>query len=522
MREGRSQKLFPVVALFPRSLRAKFILVLVVVQVVVMGLVTLVVEQRQRDTILHESRQRALSLATSLAALSEGYLLSYNFVKLEQTAEQMAAREPNVAYVIIHLHNGQVATYSGYPEKQGQVLEDAVSQRALQAESPFVQEIATAAVGGKGYDVTIPVFAQGGTRKWGTIRIGFSLAHALGEIRKTSQGLVLLGLIAILLETGGAMLLAMRISKPIRQLVTSVNEVARGNYDYSIAVTSRDEVGHLAQRFEEMRKALRLHVTSLAEETRRLEWTNRTLRETQNQLVQYEKLAAVGKLAARVAHEVNNPLAIIKTSFYMLNEKLPTEDPSKEELVIIKEELDRIARIIRQLLDFARPQSDITTLHVNDTIQNLVKFVEKDLLEHHIRVVLSFSSEQPVVWIAPDHFKQVLLNLIKNAQEAMPTGGTLAIATAVRQGEVLISVADDGVGIAETHLRSIFEPFFSTKKHGEGMGLGLAVSDNIVKSYGGAIAVESQLAKGTVFHIALPATSANVVRRELQREWQSA
>jgi signal transduction histidine kinase len=486
--------------------------VIVVVQFTVMGLVTFVVEKRQQAIIMQESQGRAQTLATNLAALSEGYLLSYNFIKLVQLAEK-TAEEQDVAYAVIHLHNGQVAAFSGHPEKQGSTLSDAISRRALFTEKLLIQEITTVDVGGRGYDVSLPVFAQGGTRKWGTVRIGFSLVRAIDEIHKTRNDLILLGIVAVVLGTGGAIFLAIRISKPIQQLVTGVEEVAKKNYDHTIAVTSGDEIGHLARRFEEMRVALRLHVTGLAEEKRRLERANQTLKETQDQLIQQEKLAAVGKLAARVAHEINNPLAIIKTSFEILEGEPPGETPA-EDLLVIKEEIDRIARIVRQLLDFSRPPSDVMALSVNDLIQQLIKFMEKGLTKHNVRVILELSAEEPMVQISPDHLKQVLLNLVKNAQEAMPTGGTLRIRTARYQGKVTISVIDNGVGIAEAHLRSLFEPFFSTKKPGEGMGLGLSVSYSLIKSYGGLIEPESRLGHGSMFRIVLTEYAPHI-------EWES-
>jgi sensor histidine kinase regulating citrate/malate metabolism len=139
------------------SLRAKFITVIVLVQLSVMGLVTVVIEHRQQATILTEARKRAVSLATHLAALSEGYILSYNFVKLEQTVEQVAAEE-DVTYAIIQLHNGKVAAYSAHPERQGYVLNDPVSQRALQADKPFIQVASTTELNGEGYDVAIPIW----------------------------------------------------------------------------------------------------------------------------------------------------------------------------------------------------------------------------------------------------------------------------------------------------------------------------------------------------------------------------
>jgi len=494
----------PLLNLFHSSLRAKFIGVIVLVQLCLMGLGTMVIEQRQHDILLKESRKRAFALASHLAALSEGNLLTYNFIKLKQTVERVAA-EADVVYAIVQLHNGRVAAYSGRSDLQGELLEDPVSQQAITAEKPLVQEVTTPALAERGYDVAIPLFAPDSTRKWGTIRLGFSLAQALREIRQTLKDLLLLNGIALVLGTGVAVLLAQCITKPIQQLVRGVNEVVKGNYHHAVTVTSQDEIGHLAQRFTEMQGALRDYIASLAEEKRHLEEANTLIKATQEQLIQSEKLAAVGQLAAKIAHEVNNPLAIIKTSLAIVSKRLSHEDRNKQSLYIIEEEIGRIARIMRQLLDSSRPSSDIALLQVNEVIQHLVKFVEGDLATRQIESRLELADDLPPIRMSLDQLKQVLLNLIKNAQDAMPQGGTLRCTTTRQAGGLRIRVADTGSGIAPEHLRLVFEPFFTTKRHGEGMGLGLAVSANIIKSVGGTIEVDSAPGQGTVFRIFLPA-----------------
>jgi signal transduction histidine kinase len=497
-------RLAPFLPLWRGSLQAKFIVVIVMVQLSLMGLVIMIIEQRQRDTILAESRKRAVSIASNLAALSEGYVLSYNFIKLQQTVTQIAAAEADVVYAIVQLYDGKVAAAGGWEVPQNTILRDPVSQQAMHAEQLLVQEVYTAELQGHGYDVAIPVYAPGSPRTWGTIRLGFSLAQARREIHKTSWNLVLLALLALLLGTAEAVFLARRISRPIQQLVRGVTEVTKGNYHHALTVTSQDEIGYLAQRFEEMRGALRHHITHLAAEKRRLEEANDLLKATQEELIQHEKLAMVGKLAAKIAHEVNNPLAIIKTSLDIVGRKMPREDTNKENLDIVNEEIARIARIVRQLLDFSRPSIEVSPLQINQVIHHLMKFVAADLAVHHIDSRLELADDLPTIYMSLDQLKQVLLNHIKNAQDAMPHGGTLRITTTRQQGGLTISVADTGMGIPPEHLPLLFTPFFTTKKPGEGRGLGLSVSANIIKSSGGTIDVESTPAQGTVFHIFLP------------------
>jgi signal transduction histidine kinase len=504
LRRGMAMVTSPLLILFRSSLRAKLFGVIVLVQLCLMGLVTIVIEQRQSAIILGESRKRAFALASNLAALSAGYLRTYNFIKLKQTVEQVAT-EADVVYAIVQLHNGRVAAYSGRSDLQGELLEDPVSQQAITAEQPLLQEITTPALAERGYDIAIPLFAPESTRKWGTIRLGFSLAQALKEICKTRKDLLLLNGLALALGTSVAVLLAQCITRPIPQLVRGVNEVVKGNYQHTITVTSQDEIGHLAQRFTELQGALRDYIASLAEEKHHLEEANTLLEATQEQLIQSEKLASVGQLAAKIAHEVNNPLATIKTSLALVSKRLSKEDRNKERLHMIEEEIGRIARIMRQLLDYSRPSSDIAVLQVNEVIRQIVKFVHGDLAARQIECCLELAEELPPIRMSLDQLKQVLLNLIKNAQDAMPQGGTLWFKTTNQAGGLSIHVADTGSGIAPEHLHLVFEPFFTTKKHSEGMGLGLSVSANIIKSAGGTIEVDSKPVKGTVCRVFLPA-----------------
>jgi two-component system NtrC family sensor kinase len=194
----------------------------------------------------------------------------------------------------------------------------------------------------------------------------------------------LLSLAAIVGGTSLAIFLAMRISRPIGQLVTGVHAFARGSYDRSIRVDAADEIGYLARAFEEMRAALQRHLANLADEKHRLEEANRRLQETQQQLIQSESMAAVGKVAARVAHEVNNPLAIIKTAVCIIRNQSPPDSPTTGSLHD-EEEISRIARIIQELLEFFSPDHSCQELvQINAIIQSLEPLLEQDLREKQI------------------------------------------------------------------------------------------------------------------------------------------
>ena len=488
------------------SLRAKFILVIVALQIAVMGAVTGVMEHHQRMALIEQARLRALSIATSLAAASEGSLLSYDFIKLEQAAEKVTADNMDVIYAVAHLYDGRVAVFSGRDDLQGRTLNDSISQRALQVTKPLVQEIILPETEALGYDVAIPVFIPRGSKKWGTIRVGFSLERAYDLIHRTRRDLLLLSLAAIVGGTSLAIFLAMRISRPIGQLVTGVHAFARGSYDRSIRVDAADEIGYLARAFEEMRAALQRHLANLVDEKHRLEEANRRLQETQQQLIQSERLAAVGKMAARVAHEVNNPLAIIKTAVRIIRNQSAPASPTTGSLQMIEEEISRIARIIQEILEFSRPTTPVQELvQINAVIQGLEYLLAQDLHEKQIALKVIREAGLPRVLISSDQLKQVVLNMVRNAEDAMPQGGELAIRTTQRGRFVELSIADTGCGIPAEHREHIFDPFFTTKRRGRGVGLGLSVSYGIITAASGRVEVESEVGKGSMFRVSLPA-----------------
>jgi C4-dicarboxylate-specific signal transduction histidine kinase len=236
-------------------------------------------------------------------------------------------------------------------------------------------------------------------------------------------------------------------------------------------VDASDEIGYLAHAFEQMRASLLRHLENEAEERRRLEASNQKLREAQQQLIHSERLAAVGKMAARVAHEVNNPLAIIKTAVRIIKNQTGHASPAAGNLQMIEEEISRIARIIQELLEFSRPIPAQESVQVNSIIQGLERVLAQNLQEKQITLKVILDSGLPPVRVSSDQLKQVILNIVRNAEDAMPRGGELVIRTARAGGFVELGIADTGCGISEEYRERIFDPFFTTKQQGRGMGL---------------------------------------------------
>ncbi len=231
------------------------------------------------------------------------------------------------------------------------------------------------------------------------------------------------------------------------------------------------------------------------------------LRETQLQLLQSEKMASLGKLAAGVAHEINNPLGGIMIFSKMLLEDLPPDDPRKEDLERICQEATRCKEIVKGLLEFARQTSfKMEPTDLNRALQQGISLLENQALFHNIRIVKELEPGLPLIMANAGQLNQVFMNIILNAAEAMQGQGTLTIRTKLGREKktVLIEFTDTGCGIKEEHLSRIFEPFFTTKEVGKGTGLGLATSYGIVEKHKGRIWVKSKEGEGSTFTIELP------------------
>jgi two-component system NtrC family sensor kinase len=229
----------------------------------------------------------------------------------------------------------------------------------------------------------------------------------------------------------------------------------------------------------------------------------------QAQLLQSAKLAAVGELAASVAHEINNPLYAARNSLYLVEQDIPPDAPQRSFLEIAQNELGRIARIITRMRDFYRPsRAELEPTQMNVLVLETIELTQTHLRHGQVTVVTELAPTLPPIMAHPDQVRQVLLNLMLNACDAMPTGGTLRVVTqdlpaaAGQAAAIVIRVADTGVGIPAQHLPHLFEPFYTTKA--QGTGLGLAISAHIVTQHGGHINVESTSGTGTIFTITLP------------------
>jgi two-component system, NtrC family, sensor kinase len=314
-----------------------------------------------------------------------------------------------------------------------------------------------------------------------------------------SLGLAILAVLVSLVVVFGTQ----RTLRPLRWLVAGTKRIGTGDYAHRVEVTSGDELGLLAREFNSMAAAIE---------------------EREHLLIRSERMAAAGRIASHITHEIRNPLSSISLNTELLEEELGALDPAatgggdgggaesaqrpsdeaKGLLRAIRKEVDRLTEITEEYLRFARlPRPRLEPESINEIFLDLLSFMRGELEARGITVERSLDPDLPTVEADENQLRQAFLNLLRNAGEAMSAGATLTVSTRATEGRVAIRITDTGSGIDPEDLPRVFEPFFSTKEGGT--GLGLALTQQIVQEHGGTIEVESVAGRGTTFTIELPA-----------------
>jgi signal transduction histidine kinase len=317
------------------------------------------------------------------------------------------------------------------------------------------------------------------------------IADELTLARGIVQSMIGIGLTAIAIALAIALLVARIVARPAQALAAASTSLARGSYDAPLPRVSGDEIGQLARAFGEMRAAI-------AEREGRL-------RSAQAEMIHREKLAAMGRLVAQLSHEINNPIYNIQNCLEALARRGDPADPNREFLELAQEELQRMAALTRTLLDHSRPASDAAaSLNLNGVVRRVLTLAGTELERRGIRVETELARDLPEVVAHPEAIHQVLANLVNNAGDASREGDVLRIVTRAVDDAVEVVVEDTGAGIAEEDLPHIFEAFYTTKPGIHGIGLGLFVSEGIVRGHRGRLLVESRLGEGSRFTVRLP------------------
>jgi signal transduction histidine kinase len=328
----------------------------------------------------------------------------------------------------------------------------------------------------------------------------FPYENELQELRQTEATLWMLCLIGICTSTIVIWLVISRITHPLRDLRSNAEAVGNGDFTRKVQVQSSDELGQLGQAFNTMTRNLR---TSHAE----LQKTVQTLKATQAQLIQSEKLSAVGEFVAGIAHELNNPLTSV-IGFGELLKEASLGPKHQSYLQYIVRSTERCHKIVQGLLSFARQHPpERRLLSVNELVEAVLEILAYELRTGNIEVHRAFQPELPKIMGDSHQLQQVILNLLNNARQAIEAhqhSGHLYVTTESSAAAIRITVEDNGPGISQENLSRIFDPFFTTKPVGKGTGLGLSLCYGIIREHGGTITAFSTPGKGATFTIELP------------------
>jgi len=467
------------------GLRTKFTLHIIFSTSVVFAILLPLVLYIQKQVLLGEVQESGYRLAKVFAHSSVQAVVSDDYLVLQHIAYGISSQR-RIVHAMLLTEDGRVLVHND-PNERGGRYEDAISRLAARTQEPLLQRYETPD-GMHIYDFAVPVYFL--NQKRASARIGISIDHELGEIARTRNYILALGFGILGLGLAWAMYQARRVTRPVQTLVQGTQEIAGGNLDHRITVESGDELGQLALAFNRM--------------TGDLHESHQQLVVAQTELVYKTRLAAMGEIAAAVAHETRNPLGALSNCVQLLrmNPHLTGEDA--EVLDIIQMETRRLNAIVSDFLAFGRPRpAHFQEVDLHELIdETFALLLRDDRCSTFIVFLRQFDPFLEKVTADRDQLRQVFWNLFQNAVQVMGEEGELGVETRRDGDHAQIVIRDSGAGIPTTVLPNIFEPFYTTKSGGT--GLGLAIVRRIVEEHGGQIAVDSQQGVGTCFVLNLP------------------
>jgi two-component system NtrC family sensor kinase len=525
----------------PKTLKLKVGLYLAVALSLALLLFTLLVVRHQRDQLLREATSRVTQLSEMITRSTRFAMLQNQPAYVHQIIEDVGSHK-SIDRIRIFSKEGRIIDSTFAPEiglTVDQRTEGCI--RCHQTTKPLEQISGSekarifSTADGKRLLGSMEVIrnepschtaaCHQHTRDQSVLGV-LDIVYSLDEIdRSVRQNVVIISILSL----GFVIIVLLAINffvrrliyVPLRDLETGARRLSTGNLEQPIPVRSEDEFGELAASFNAMTAALRNSRQELQEWGRTLEQKvesrTRELRIAEAEAARGEKLASVGLLAAGIAHELNNPLTGILTFSHLLRQKMPEGSPEAEDLDLVIKETKRCAVIIRRLLDFAREKTpEKKFCDLNQIIEDTARIVERPAHLRDIEITMDLDRGLPPAWVDADQIKQVIMNMLVNAQHAIEEKGSITIrsrrvpeARNPQPGArpvpmIELSIIDTGCGIPEQNLKRIFDPFFTSKELGKGTGLGLSVSHGIVSAHGGSITVESTVGEGSTFRVYLP------------------
>ena len=507
---------------FSGSVSAKLfsaVLIVLLLNLAALGYVNVRLERKHFESMRRDSAQR---MSDTIRRSTTYTMLRNDRDALRQIVSTIG-RDPNIVSLRILDASARVRL-STHEQEIGRIMFDRRPIPAVQRSDIFTEH------GTRVLGVVTPILNAPGCssaschahapeqKVLGLLDVDLSLAGADADLRQASVQFAAASAVAILLTLATIGALVLRLGhRPVAALRVATKQIGSGRLGVQIPVETDDELGALAQSFNRMSSQLRdanEEITaSAAMLERRVEEKTAQLQHAHQQMIQAEKLTSLGKLAAVVAHEINNPLSGILTYARLMRKWIdrgdalePHSEEMRDSLQVIESESRRCGEIVRNLLMFARvAPMNIADVDLNAVVKQCIRVIEHRLELGNIALHLDLAAPLPLVRGDAGQLEQLLLALIMNSIDAMPHEGNLTIATSPAPGEnVVVSVADDGVGIPTDLLPRLFDPFVTTKEEGKGVGLGLAISRSIVERHHGQIGVDSEPGRGTKFTITLP------------------
>jgi len=522
-----------------QTLSVKLVALVAVITVLVMGIFSYVITRTQREQQIREVIRGATQFSETVKRSTYYDMLRNQRENVYRIMETIGAQK-GIEKVRIFNKEGKIM-FSTNKKEVGALLDKKaeVCYVCHAIDKPLerieTEERSRIFVSDKGYRVLgmiTPVYNEESCytaachfhpqsqKTLGVIDISMSIADIDADMEKTYrfiQNFTLAAIVAISALIG--FFIQAYVNRPIRKLISGTREITLGDLSHRIDVNRKDEMGYLANSFNTMTEALKNANDEIQKGIRtleeRVEERTRELKDAQAQLIRSEKLTSLGKLAATVAHEINNPLAGILTYIKLLARKLNSKSPREDEiqeflryLSTMEKETERTSNIVKNLLEFSRQREpSLQKVQIHPLIDEVLSILSNMIMINNIRVEKRYT-ELPVITGDPDQLKQAFLNIILNGCEAMKDKKELIITTSFLKGKnaVEIQVKDTGVGIPEENLSKIFDPFFTTKA--KGSGLGLSVVYGIIQNHRGEIHASSKVGEGTTMTLLLPVREA--------------
>lgn len=477
------------------SLQTRFMVSVIILLIVLAALILFVIEQREVVAIFEEQKSKGVLVAKNIAYLNLEPLIFWDKDGVKESIEEQI--DEKLIYIVFYDRYNKPFVASDFIEEyeeiyrysrlEGEINEDSYFFERKKLKDKKSEQILRI------LEIEVPIFAKGSPRRWGSIKIGLSLEEMRAEMQNTRLMLLLIGCGGLLIGVGGAVLLARRITGPLKKLVEGTVKISKEDFSQKIDITSQDEIGNLAQSFNEMSREL-----LLARE--RMEEANR-------KLIQAEKLASIGRISAGIAHEIRNPLTSVKLNIQKLFQSDQLDEIEREHLSLSQEGISQMEKFIKELLDSTRvSELNLARFSIEQIIEEAIKTLSSTLELKKVDLEKNLQEGLPQVLVDGDKLRQVFLNILRNAYEAVGERGKINISLSLLKeksgSKIRVEISDNGCGIPEEYRETIFEPFYTTKS--SGIGLGLAIARKIIEQHMGSIIVKENIEKGTSFEILIP------------------